>query len=79
MPKNHYERWTEEEIDEVFVLLASGVKHADIAKVFGRSKSSITNMVHRERRKHAGKIKPVQVDKVPTLLERIKRWLGISI
>lgn len=78
MPKNHYERWTDKDINEAVELAANGVTHADIARILGRSTSSINSVVHRERNKRASLGKPVNGFEEPSILGRIKMWLGIG-
>jgi DNA-directed RNA polymerase specialized sigma24 family protein len=53
MPKNHYERWTDDEIDSVLFMRSSGKTDAEIAKILGRSASAVTNAVHRERKRNS--------------------------
>jgi len=82
MPKNSYERWTEDNLNSVFLMLVEGKTHAEIAKVMGRSTSSITNVVHRERKQARNTIGKMIMkhaeSRQPTLLDRIKRWLGVA-
>ena len=82
MPKNHYERWTEEEIESVMRLRTEGKTDREIAHVLGRSVSAVTNAVHRERKKIHNNISQMiyhaAKDRQPTILDRIKHWLGIG-
>jgi predicted transcriptional regulator len=56
MPKNHYERWTDDEIDSVLFMRSSGKTDAEIAKILGRSASAVTNAVHREIKRNSALI-----------------------
>jgi predicted transcriptional regulator len=56
MPKNHYERWTDDEIDSVLFMRSNGKTDAEIAKILGRSASAVTNAVHRERKRNSALI-----------------------
>ena len=56
MPKNHYERWTDDEIDSVFFMRSNGKTDAEIAKILGRSASAVTNAVHREIKRNSAMV-----------------------
>ena len=81
MPKNHYERWTEKEIESVMRMRTEGKTDKEIAKVLGRSVSAVTNAVHRERKRNSASVDGMigqTAELRPTIFERIKRKLGIS-
>ena len=52
MPKNHYERWTDEEIDSALFMRSKGKTNEEIAKILGRSTSAVTNVIYRDRKRN---------------------------
>jgi predicted transcriptional regulator len=56
MPKNHYERWTDGEVDSALFMRSRGKTDAEIAKIMGRSKSAVTNAIYRERKRNSDSV-----------------------
>ena len=72
MPKNHYERWTKDDIDVVFFLRSRGETDAKIAEIMGRSTSAVTNAIYRETKRNIAEADSMTVPP-PELRQNITR------